>query len=225
MAERFLLFQDVTEVYCTMGARGEVHLLNLTEAVAAVAKPGEIWSQEADLRLDFMHEIGIRPAKMPELLRWSLGVRVTRRQVELRIKKLRQAPPASPSITSGMLALVPENIPDSVIKSARRQCRLRHSGRCMVCGTKRNFTVHHKVPLTYGGSWAQENLDGVCEHCHKAIHNINGAYEELESEAQRQRVDGYRTIIENARKLYRQQCPVKSPLEIPGPVTAQPVQA
>lgn len=34
--------------------------------------------------------------------------------------------------------------------------------------------VHHKLPLTKGGTHAKENLIGLCKSCHSKIHAENG---------------------------------------------------
>jgi hypothetical protein len=47
----------------------------------------------------------------------------------------------------------------------------RDDNECKVCGTKRNLTVHHKVPVCRGGKGCLENCVCWCRYCHRVYHN------------------------------------------------------
>jgi 5-methylcytosine-specific restriction endonuclease McrA len=38
------------------------------------------------------------------------------------------------------------------------------------CGSKRNISVHHKIPVSHGGSHAMSNLVTLCVKCHNRQH-------------------------------------------------------
>lgn len=42
--------------------------------------------------------------------------------------------------------------------------------RCEECGSVNNLTIHHKKPLSTGGSKHRENCVTLCGECHKLIH-------------------------------------------------------
>lgn len=41
------------------------------------------------------------------------------------------------------------------------------SSKCQVCGNRQNLEIHHKIPLSLGGSNEKENLEVLCKNCHK----------------------------------------------------------
>jgi len=66
--------------------------------------------------------------------------------------------------------------------SARREIAEDQSGGCAICSNEIN-AIHHIIPLDFGGSSGRENLIGLCNACHGAIH---GAYRR---EAQRRALE------------------------------------
>lgn len=48
----------------------------------------------------------------------------------------------------------------------------KRGNRCERCGSTIALTVHHKIPLSHGGSDKEENLEAVCGECNKKIHRI-----------------------------------------------------
>ena len=38
------------------------------------------------------------------------------------------------------------------------------------CRSKNNLTINHKIPLSQGGTNDPENLEILCERCHKKFH-------------------------------------------------------
>ena len=56
-------------------------------------------------------------------------------------------------------------------RSIRREL-LRHSGFvCSSCGVGGSLEVHHRQPLSRGGSDDLENLKALCAGCHLRAHN------------------------------------------------------
>lgn len=46
---------------------------------------------------------------------------------------------------------------------------------CARCGTKSTTEIHHRLPLSQGGTNDRANLIGLCTSCHHNIHqSING---------------------------------------------------
>lgn len=60
-------------------------------------------------------------------------------------------------------------------QSARRIVNERCGGRCERCGSAEGVTLHHRVKRSHGGSWAVENILGVCWPCHSFI-ELNPAW-------------------------------------------------
>ena len=59
--------------------------------------------------------------------------------------------------------------------SATRKClnaklrkRILESGKCSACGSTENLVIDHKVPISRGGSDADENLQPLCRPCNIA---------------------------------------------------------
>ncbi len=46
--------------------------------------------------------------------------------------------------------------------------------RCESCGSSRHLTLHHKVPLEFGGSNEPENIEPLCSICHQMKHRQFG---------------------------------------------------
>ena len=50
---------------------------------------------------------------------------------------------------------------------------------CRFCGTDRNLSVDHIIPLSFGGKSDRENLRLLCEPCHRKVHqerNVNVSF-------------------------------------------------
>ncbi len=47
-------------------------------------------------------------------------------------------------------------------------CFTRDSYTCQDCGSKDELVIHHKLPISQGGSNDLENLKTVCRDCHKS---------------------------------------------------------
>lgn len=48
----------------------------------------------------------------------------------------------------------------------------RDGRRCVKCGTARKLEIHHKVPISKGGSWYDwNNLEARCRDCHIDEHH------------------------------------------------------
>lgn len=56
-------------------------------------------------------------------------------------------------------------------RAARRTCRERHGNKCLITGETVSLSVHHVIPLNYGGGWGQHNLVLIANRLHVAIHN------------------------------------------------------
>jgi 5-methylcytosine-specific restriction endonuclease McrA len=41
-------------------------------------------------------------------------------------------------------------------------------GRCQMCGSTKNLTLDHIIPLGRGGGWHRENLQCLCGRCNRA---------------------------------------------------------
>ena len=55
-------------------------------------------------------------------------------------------------------------------ESIRQRILTRDGRRCQLCGSTVNIRVHHKVPLSRGGTNADTNLITLCEDCHTQQH-------------------------------------------------------
>lgn len=52
----------------------------------------------------------------------------------------------------------------------RQSVLTRDSFRCTKCGDKNNLTVHHRTPLSIGGTNELANLTTLCRQCHEEVH-------------------------------------------------------
>lgn len=50
---------------------------------------------------------------------------------------------------------------------------IKEAGKCLDCPSEDNLTVHHKKPLSQGGTNESNNLEVICLKCHKKHHPIN----------------------------------------------------
>lgn len=50
-------------------------------------------------------------------------------------------------------------------KSVREQVFERDGYKCLRCGSTKNLTIDHAVPLSRGGSKKIENLQTLCQEC------------------------------------------------------------
>ena len=55
----------------------------------------------------------------------------------------------------------------------RRSSRFFIKEKCEECETKKNLTIHHKIPLDKDIIITEENCPTLCEECHNKIHNGN----------------------------------------------------
>lgn len=53
-------------------------------------------------------------------------------------------------------------------KQLREQV-LREEPVCQICRRAPSTLVHHKVPVTLGGTNARDNLEGLCQDCHSVL--------------------------------------------------------
>ncbi|MFC1754364.1 HNH endonuclease [Thermoproteota archaeon] len=44
--------------------------------------------------------------------------------------------------------------------------------KCEQCGSTVDLSVHHKKPLSHGGTNDEDNLEVLCLNCHKKYHRI-----------------------------------------------------
>ena len=42
--------------------------------------------------------------------------------------------------------------------------------RCTICGSEENIVIHHKIPISKGGSNYIGNIDVLCRDCHLRVH-------------------------------------------------------
>jgi len=54
-------------------------------------------------------------------------------------------------------------------KSVRELLLRENNHSCQRCGTKRELTFHHIIPIRDGGVHAEENIDILCSNCHLII--------------------------------------------------------
>jgi len=45
--------------------------------------------------------------------------------------------------------------------------------KCSNCQSKKNLTINHKKPLSQGGTNEAENLEILCETCHRKFHGLD----------------------------------------------------
>lgn len=57
-------------------------------------------------------------------------------------------------------------------KLLRAKVLERDGHRCTLCGATDNLEMHHKVPLSQGGTNHLNNLQTLCDPCHKIIHDM-----------------------------------------------------
>ena len=53
---------------------------------------------------------------------------------------------------------------------ARQQAFRKYGRRCDQCGKAGRFEVHHRIPVSQGGTNDVENLQVLCRGCHIEIH-------------------------------------------------------
>ena len=56
-------------------------------------------------------------------------------------------------------------------KGWKLEVHQRDGNRCKICGSTKNLTVHHKLPVARGGKSSLENCVCWCKWCHCAFHN------------------------------------------------------
>lgn len=56
-----------------------------------------------------------------------------------------------------------------------RRWRLRKDV-CELCGNTNNLTLHHIVPLSWGGISSEDNVITLCETCHRKVHKELAKY-------------------------------------------------
>src|SRR3990167_894245 len=61
--------------------------------------------------------------------------------------------------------------PDSPWGRTRSMAFARYGRKCRKCGKKKNLQVHHKTPLSAGGTNDLDNLTILCSWCHGKVHN------------------------------------------------------
>ncbi len=49
----------------------------------------------------------------------------------------------------------------------RKLVFIRDKGRCVKCGSTKDFELHHIIPLAMGGSNRLENLQLLCQRCNR----------------------------------------------------------
>ena len=54
-------------------------------------------------------------------------------------------------------------------QAARRKALSQANHTCLMCGTQLHLQVHHRLPLSEGGTHDQSNLTVVCRSCHPAL--------------------------------------------------------
>ncbi|NBW22197.1 MAG: HNH endonuclease, partial [Caulobacteraceae bacterium] len=54
-------------------------------------------------------------------------------------------------------------------QAARRKALSQAGHTCCMCGTQLQLQVHHRLPLSEGGSHDQSNLAVVCRSCHPVL--------------------------------------------------------
>ena len=74
--------------------------------------------------------------------------------------------------------------------------------RCQCCGSMESLTVHHKIPVSEGGSDELENLCLLCQACHRGEHEDDFAHK-----------PHWRAAQENARRGARGGRPLDPPAE------------
>ena len=47
---------------------------------------------------------------------------------------------------------------------------------CIICNSKDNLIVHHKIKIKDGGSNKKENLTVLCKKCHAKLHRLEEFY-------------------------------------------------
>lgn len=47
----------------------------------------------------------------------------------------------------------------------------RDNHRCRICGSEKNLTVHHMIPVAVGGTSEDWNLITLCHTCHMKVHS------------------------------------------------------
>jgi hypothetical protein len=55
-------------------------------------------------------------------------------------------------------------------RNAREEALARAGHRCTWCGAREDLHVHHKKPVSEGGTDAQSNLTVLCASCHRLAH-------------------------------------------------------
>lgn len=48
----------------------------------------------------------------------------------------------------------------------------KYGRKCVNCGATENIDVHHKIPLSEGGTNCLDNLIPLCRNCHEKLHNF-----------------------------------------------------
>ncbi|KKU44467.1 MAG: hypothetical protein UX60_C0004G0006 [Berkelbacteria bacterium GW2011_GWA2_46_7] len=61
--------------------------------------------------------------------------------------------------------------PDSPWGRTRSMAFARYGRKCRKCGKKKYLQVHHKTPLSAGGTNDLDNLTILCSWCHGKVHN------------------------------------------------------
>lgn len=59
-------------------------------------------------------------------------------------------------------------------RAFRLKVYVKYNERCHRCGSTENLQMHHIKPLSKNGSYTLDNLELLCEECHKEEHGIGG---------------------------------------------------
>jgi len=57
-----------------------------------------------------------------------------------------------------------------ISNSLRKVIKLRDHKKCVKCESDENLSIHHIIPVKYGGQTVEENLCLLCEECHLEAH-------------------------------------------------------
>lgn len=86
----------------------------------------------------------------------------------------------------------------------RRITIITHAGgKCRSCGAKTQLHIHHRIPLSKGGTNKLENLIPLCEKCHSKAHSnrdLNQTYNKAETAFQR-RLEEIHAAIKTQKKI------------------------
>jgi len=63
----------------------------------------------------------------------------------------------------------PKNLNDIIWKKLRSKVKFRDKYLCQRCGTGKNLTIHHIVPIKDGGKNEMRNLITLCLSCHNIV--------------------------------------------------------